>query len=181
MKLLILIVLFFSIHAHGKDVFPKTLSLNNTKLVKNGEGPRAVDTFFGSVDVYTAALYVSKKETNGQKILDSSEPKVLKMYYHHDAPKHKIISAWQESFKKQCGDCKDTKAEIKKFLASETDCASKTLRTLQFSNDKMVVLHNKKNIFESTNPKFAKMVLTTWLGTSPPTAALKKKLLGQGT
>jgi len=179
MKCLVLFTILVSSSVFaGKAVFPDELTIKGTKLVKNGEVLREVFTPLGYLPIYTGALFLEKKETDGQKILDSPGIKVMKMGYHYDVPKDKILKAWNESFEKQCGKCTNLQPEIKKFLASEKASAKESVRTITFLKDRTVIYHNKEKLFDGGSPKLARLILATWLGATPPSEALKKGLLG---
>lgn len=174
----LLLLLIVSGLTYAKGNYPDEIKVGETKLVKNGEGMREYSSIIGKINIYRAALYLEKKETNPETILNSDGIKVFKMSYVYDVSKKKVIKAWNESFEKNCGKCEALKAEIDKFIAAEKDCASGTRRTMDFLKDKLVIYHNKDTLFESTNKEFAKLILSTWLGAHPPTEAIKKSLLG---
>jgi hypothetical protein len=100
--------------------------------------------------IYIGALYLPAKESDPAKILAADEPKQLVMHFlYSEVSKEKLLEAWAEGFEYNSED---------------------KMGALEIKGKEMGVIEGKE---------FAQALFAIWLGPEPPTAALKKGLLGK--
>jgi Chalcone isomerase-like len=156
---------------------PDTETVGGRSLVLNGLGVR---TEF-MVKVYVAGLYLEQKSTDPDAIIKTDAPKRIVMHFLHDASKKQLTDAFSESFNDnspQAG--ATTKTEIDKFLGA--------LQPLKVG-DEMVFTYlpvsgttatiNGTDKVTIPGQAFSQVLLSVWFGPKPPTASLKKGMLGQ--
>jgi hypothetical protein len=156
---------------------PDTATVGGKSLVLNGLGVR---TEF-MVKVYVAGLYLDQKSTDADAIIKSDAPKRIVMHFLHDASKKQLTDAFSESFNDnspQAG--ATTKGGIDKFLGA--------LQPLKVG-DEMVFTYlpgtgttasiNGTDKVTVPGQAFSQVLLSVWFGPKPPTASLKKGMLGE--
>jgi hypothetical protein len=156
---------------------PDTVQVGGTTLVLNGLGLRKKFV----VKVYVAGLYLKQKSSDSDAIIQADEPKRIVMQFLHSASKNQMADAFEESFNNNAPDAKKTmKADIDRLLGA--------LEPLK-EGDQMVFTYlpgtgttlaiNGKDKLTIAAPAFAPVLFSVWLGPKPPSADLKKGLLGQ--
>jgi hypothetical protein len=156
---------------------PDTATVGGKSLVLNGLGVR---TEF-MVKVYVAGLYLEQKSTDPDAINKTDAPKRIVMHFLHDASKKQLTDAFSESFHDNSPQAGATsKTEIDKFLGA--------LQPLKVG-DEMVFTYlpatgttvaiNATDKVTIPGQAFSQVLLSVWFGPKPPTASLKKGLLGE--
>ena len=158
---------------------PDTEQVGGTKLALNGLGLR---TKF-IVKVYVAGLYVEQKSSDPKVIIGADAPKRIVMQFLHAASKNQMTDAFNESFSDNSPDARKTmKVEISRLLS--------TLEPVKVG-DQMVFTYlpgtgtgttfaiNGREKLTIAGPAFGSMLFSVWLGPKPPTAEVKKGMLGQ--
>lgn len=158
-------------------ILPDTIKVDDTTLLLNGMGQRKKMW----VEVYVAGLYLPARSTDAGQILDGDAPWRLVMHFlHKKVDKDKLDGAWRDGFKNNSPDLLTTHAkEIERFLACFPDMFKGQDVVLTFFPEAGLhvdVAGESKDTFVSA--AFARGVLAIWLGTQPPSADLKKGLLG---
>lgn len=146
--------------------------------VLNGEGTR--DYFL--TEVYRAQLFLEMKETDADTILSSNKPKALLMSYRVTFSHQDQTKAWLESFEMNCLlKCNDPEQKnIWSAFLAQLPPPEKDKQILFLMNQRGVqVVQGSKQIIAIQNAFFGANLLATWIGRSPPTKSLKKKLLGK--
>ncbi len=156
---------------------PDQATLEGTTLLLNGMGLRKA---YGIAKVYVAGLYLEKKTTSADEILDSDAPRRIELRFVRNVGRDDIVKAWTEGFEKNAG---GRLAALRKRLDT-LNRAMPDLRVgdlLAFSAfpEKGVVVEVKGQV-AATIPgaDFARVLFAIWLGPDPPNAALKDGLLG---
>jgi hypothetical protein len=172
--------------AAGTDLFgatlagvtlPDTQQVGDTKLALNGIGLR---TKF-LLKIYVAGLYLPEKSSDPKATIAADKPKRLVMQFLHDVTKSRMVDAFADSFNANSPDAKKTlKAEIDRLLGA--------LQPVK-AGDQMVFTYvpgsgttfaiNGKDQLAIAGSAFGQVLFAVWLGPEPPTADLKKGLLGQ--
>ena len=84
----------------GGVTLPDTLKIGDETLVLNGGGIR--EKFW--LDLYVGGLYLSQKETNSQKIIESDQPMAIYMEIVSGMiTSERMIEAVEEGFQKSTG------------------------------------------------------------------------------
>ncbi len=155
--------------------FPDSVSEQGKNLVLNGLGVRT----YWSFNVYAAALYQESKNQNPSAILDSKAVRVLRMFYFRDVGQGDALKVWKKSFQAYCPDpCEKFKQSMDQFYAQISSIEKGQEATYVFSED-TVEIRSKTGTTKIMQPEFPKIVLSTWIGQSPPTEKLKQGLLGK--
>jgi hypothetical protein len=155
---------------------PNTWTINNEVLIRNGQGVREYS--FLKIHVYAAALYLPKRETNANAILSSTLPRVIHMKMLRDVSRKDTISAWQYYLNANCKlPCMLDDKALMLFDALLTDTKINDTQTYVFIEAKVEIWRNSIKLGEVTNAAFANVLLATWIGDAPTTAALKRALL----
>ena len=156
---------------------PDTAQVGSTKLVLNGLGLR---TEF-MVKVYVAGLYLEQKSSDPSAIIKADAPNRIVMQFLHGASKSQMANAFKESFTDNTPDAMNTmKADIDRLLGA--------LEPLNVG-DQMVFTYipgtgttlaiNGKDKLTIAGSAFNPVLLSVWLGPKPPTANVKKGMLGR--
>jgi hypothetical protein len=133
------------------------------------------------VKVYVAGLYLEQKSSDPDAIMKVDAPKQIVMRFLHSVSKSQMVDAFDESFNNNAPDAKkNMKADIDRFLDA--------LEPLK-EGDQMVISYVPgtgttltiagKDKLTIAAPAFAPVLFSVWLGPKPPSADLKKGLLGQ--
>lgn len=156
---------------------PETSTVGNKSLVLNGLGLRS--EFM--VKVYVAGLYLPQKSSDANAIIKVDEPKQIVMQFLHDASKKQMTDAFDESFKDNTPNAEQTmKADIDKFLGTLEDVkvGEQMVFTYVPATGTTLAINGKDKLTIAGAP-FGQLVFSVWLGPKPPTASLKKGILGQ--
>ncbi len=156
---------------------PDTQQVGSTKLVLNGLGLRS--EFM--VKVYVAGLYLEQKSSDPSAIIKADAPNRIVMQFLHGASKSQMANAFNESFNDNSPDAvKTMKPDIDRLLGA--------LEPMKVG-DQMVFTYvpgtgttfaiNGKDKLTIAGPAFNPVLLSVWLGPKPPTASVKKGMLGK--
>lgn len=157
--------------------FPDTVEIKKKKLLLNGTGLRTATIF--KVRVYAAGLYLPQKTTDDSSVLSSKEPKQVRLVFLRDIDEEDIKKSWKKSFDKNCEpDCDAFKGTLDQLLGWVS--AVKVGDSMSYSfTDKGVSLSINDQLKGSIeNPKFARALLSMWIGPHPPNEKLKQGLMG---
>jgi hypothetical protein len=162
----------------GKESLPEDWKLDGNTLVLNGAGPREYG--FLRIKVYVAGLYVAKRDTSSQGVLDAKTPKVLHTRFLRDVDLKDTLAAWDYYLDRNCSDgCTLPKQQIEAFKALVPVTVAGDTQTYLFRPDGVELLRNDKSLGVVQGGDFSRLLLSTWIGEVPTTPALKKALLGQ--
>ena len=156
---------------------PDTTTAGDKSLVLNGLGLR---TEF-MVKVYVAGLYLEHKSTDAGGIIKADAPKKIVMQFLHDASQKQMTDAFDQSFKDNSPDAETTiKTDTDKFLAAlePVKVGEQMVFTYVPGTGTTLVIDGKEKV-TIAGPAFSKVLFSVWLGPKPPSADLKKGLLGQ--
>ncbi len=156
---------------------PDTATAGGKSLVLNGLGVR---TEF-MVKVYVAGLYLEQKSTDSDAIIKTNAPKRIVMHFLHDATKKQMADAFSESFQDNSPQAAATsKTEIDKFLgALEPLKVGDEMVFTYLPGTGTTVAINGTDKVTIPGQAFSQVLLSVWFGPKPPTASLKKGMLGQ--
>lgn len=156
---------------------PDTAMVGGKSLVLNGLGLR---TEF-MVKVYVAGLYLEQKSGDPEAITKTDAPKRIVMQFLHDASKKQMTDAFNESFNDNSPQAATTmKADIDRFLGAleALKVGDQMMFTYLPASGTTVAINGKDKVTIAGNA-FNQVLLSVWLGPKPPTANLKKGILGQ--
>jgi hypothetical protein len=156
---------------------PDTAQVGSTNLVLNGLGLR---TEF-MVKVYVAGLYLEQKSSDPSAIIKAGGPNKIVMQFLHGASKSQMANAFKESFS-------DNTPDAVKTMQPDIDRLLGALEPMNVG-DQMVFTYvpgtgtslaiNGKDKLTIAGAAFNPVLLSVWLGPKPPTANVKKGMLGK--
>jgi hypothetical protein len=170
--------------AHGKECkgvsFPERLQVDGTELTLNGLGMRKAT--FLKVNVYVAALYVTRPSRDPKLLLQSTGPEELILHFVRDVGVDDLTKAWNEGFernsKEQLAAFKDRIARLNGWMSDMKSGQRLTFIRRPGAGVEVQVNGTAKGSIEGDD--FARALLAIWLGASPPNPELKQGLLGVG-
>src|SRR5271157_1040137 len=156
---------------------PDAAQVGSKTLVLNGLGLR---TEF-MVKVYVAGLYLEQKSSDPSAIIKADSPNRIVMQFLHGASQSQMADAFKQSFNVNTPEAMKTmKADIVRLLGA--------LEPVKVG-DQMVFTYvpgtgttfaiNGKDKLTIAGPAFGPVLLSVWLGPKPPTAKVKRGMLGQ--
>jgi chalcone isomerase-like protein len=167
--------------AHGKECkgvnFPEQMQVEGSALALNGLGLRQATAF--KVNVYVAALYVTKTSSDSNAILAANAPKELILQFVRDVGADDLRKGWNEGFEKNAkGELPALKDRIATFNGSMADMKTGQRITLVHKPGAGVEV-NVNGAAKGTikGDDFAKALFAIWLG-DPPNPEIKAGLLG---
>jgi hypothetical protein len=168
--------------AHGKECkgvnFPDQAQVEGSNLTLNGLGLRQATAF--KVNVYVAALYVSKTSSDPNALLGSTAPSELVLQFVRNVGADDLRKGWTEGFEKNSkGELPALKDRIAMLNGWMADV--KTGDRLTFTSKPGAgVTVNVNGAVKGTikGDDFAKAFLAIWLGADPPNPEIKAGMLG---
>jgi hypothetical protein len=154
---------------------PDTLSAGTQTLKLNGLGLRKKAMF----KVYVGALYLESSAKDAGAILAADQGKAIRLHFLRGLSNTQLSDAFQEGFEANAADKAGQKAAFDKMLALLSDVKEGETLTFTYLPGKGTTLQvgdKQLGVFEGKG--FADAVFSIWLGPKPPTAALKKGMLG---
>ena len=156
---------------------PDTAQVGGKTLVLNGLGVRTKYT----VKVYVAGLYLEQKSSDPNAIIKADAPKQIVMKFVHGASKSQMTDAFDESFKDNTPDAEKTmKGDIDRLLAAidAVKVGDQMVFTYVPGTGTTFAMNGKDKV-TIAGPAFGQVIVSVWLGPKPPTADVKKGMLGQ--
>jgi len=168
--------------AQGKECkgvsFPEQAQVEGTNLTLNGLGLRQATAF--KVNVYVAALYVTKSSNDANTLLGATGASELILQFVRNVGADDLRKGWSEGFEKNS---KDQMAALKDRIAMLNGWMTdvKSGERLTFVHKPGAGLQVDVNGAVKGTIKgddFAKAFLAIWLGGDPPNPEIKAGLLG---
>lgn len=156
---------------------PDSQQVSGKNLVLNGLGLRT-KVF---VKVYVAGLYLEQKSSDPNAIMKSDTPKRIVMRFLYHPSKGQMADAFNEGFADNAPDAlKSMKADIDKLNGALDDLKSgdEMVFTYVPGTGTTMSINGKDKVTIAGQP-FEEALLSIWLGPKPPTADVKKGMLGQ--
>jgi hypothetical protein len=166
-------------HAHAANTPqpPETVQAMGRTLQLNGAGLRTATIL--KIKVYEAGLYLTHKSNDPQQILNSRDPKVVRMAFLHDVSTSQARDAWKDSFDKNCApNCDALRPSFNQFLSKVSAAKTGDVLVFVFTPQGFNILKNGNETDRIANPLLGKTILSTWLGKEPPSTDLKQAMLG---
>jgi hypothetical protein len=161
----------------GSTSLPDTISLGEEQLILNGAGFRKKSF----KKVYVGGLYLRKKNSNPQTIINMDEPMMVRMHFVYDGiSSKKLINAWKEGFANATnGDNSLIMEEIEKFHSFFNQKARKgDIYDIIYTPKEGVTVYIKGKRMGTINDfDFKKVLFAIWLGKKPAQKSLKNEML----
>ncbi|HCQ46127.1 hypothetical protein YH64_011025 [Achromobacter sp. LC458] len=158
---------------------PEQLSAGSHALVLNGAGVRTKIV----VKVYVASLYVTTKSHDAAALINSTEPRRIRLQLLRDVDSKSLDEALQEGLrdntpKAELAAMKAPADQLAGMMADIGALKEGDVVDLDFDARGVTGSHNGKQRGRIDSPDFARALLRVWLGEKPAQASLKKALLG---
>ncbi|MEN5161219.1 chalcone isomerase family protein [Achromobacter spanius] len=158
---------------------PGQLVEGSQALTLNGAGLR---TRF-VVKVYVAALYVTHKTHDARAIIDSIEPRRIRLQMLRDVDSKSLDGALQDGLRdntpsQELAALKAPAEHLSRLMNDIGAARERDVIDLDFDARGVAIASNGKPRGRIDDPAFARALLRVWLGDSPAQASLKKALLG---
>jgi hypothetical protein len=156
---------------------PPTVGVMGQTLQLNGSGLRTATVFH--VKVYEAGLYLPHRSSNAQQIINSNDPKVVRLTFLRDVSSNQVRDAWNEDFKKNCApNCAALQPTFNQLVSQMPGAKNGDVFAYVFTPKGISIVRNGQEVNHADNPQLAKAVLSFWLGKEPPSTELKQAMLG---
>ncbi|MBR8652846.1 chalcone isomerase family protein [Achromobacter sp. Marseille-Q0513] len=158
---------------------PDQLSEGGRALVLNGAGVRTKFV----VKVYVAALYATAKTSDAAALVNSAEPRRMRLHMLRDVDSKSLDGALQDGLrdntpKQELEALKEPAQRLSALMASVGSAKEGDVIDLDFDAKGVSVSDNGKARGRIDDPAFARALLRVWLGENPSQSSLKKALLG---
>lgn len=158
---------------------PEQLSEGGHALVLNGAGLR---TKF-IVKVYVAALYASAKSQDAAALINSNEPRRMRLQLLRDVDSKSLDAALQDGLrdnthKQELAALQAHADRLSSLMAEIGSAREGDVIDLDFDARGVTITDNGKQRGRIDDPAFARALLRVWLGDNPAQSSLKKALLG---
>jgi hypothetical protein len=157
---------------------PDVRVVDGTRLQLNGIGLRTYSVF--GIHIYVAGLYLERHSDDSESILHSAQRKLLDIRFLRDVSVADARQAWQDGFENNCRlpGCYLDPRDVERFLAAVPPIHRGDETMLLFTSRGVDVTFNGRPLGDITDRHFAETLLATFIGPVPPTAQLKRELLG---
>ena len=181
--LLLLCVFSFSFADAQTEVggakLPNTQTFDDATLVLNGAGVR--EKFW--IDLYAAALYLGKKNSDAKAIVNSEEPMAIKLHIVSGMiSSDKLIGAVRDGFDKSTGgNTAPIQPQIDSLLSHFQDEINKgdVFDLVYFPDRGVVAYKNGEERGAVKGKDFKKALFGIWLSDNPADKGLKADMLGK--
>ncbi|WP_241073218.1 chalcone isomerase family protein [Achromobacter insuavis] len=158
---------------------PEQLSEGGHALVLNGAGLRTKFV----VKVYVAALYASARSQDAKALIDSNEPRRMRLQLLRDVDSKSLDTALQEGLrdntdKQEHAALQQHANRLSALMAEIGSAREGDVIDLDFDARGVTITDNGKQRGRIDDPAFARALLRVWLGDNPAQSSLKKALLG---
>jgi hypothetical protein len=158
--------------------FPEHVQVSATDLTLNGLGVRKAT--FLKINVYVAALYVTKPTHEAAALINSDTPQELSLHFVRDVGVDDLRKAFDEAFEhmgaQQSAPLKDRIARLNGWMTDMKKGQRLTFVRLPHAGVQIVVNGTQKGTIDGDD--FARAFVSIWLGATPPNPELKSGLLG---
>jgi hypothetical protein len=158
--------------------FPEQTQAEGSTLTLNGLGVRKATML--KVNIYVAALYVSRTSTDPAILLSVSAPTQLVLHFIRDVGANDIRKAWNEGFAENAKDrlsaLQDRMAILDDWMTGMNVGQRLTFSFKPGAGVTVVVNGAAKGTIKGDD--FARALFSIWLGDHPPNQELKFGLLG---
>jgi len=167
--------------AHAADLegvsMPETRVVDGAQMRLNGIGLRTFSAL--GIRIYVAGLYLERRNGDPDTILHPQERKLLDIRFLRCVDAEDARKAWQESFEQNCkSPCYLDPHDMQRFLAAVPSVHKGDDSTLLFTSRGVHITLNGRLMGDIADPRFAELMLATFIGREPPTPRLKRELLG---
>jgi hypothetical protein len=156
---------------------PDTQDVAGVHFVLNGVALRTHS--FLRIHIYVVGLYLERRSADADAILGSSQPKLLRFVFERHVEAEDARQSWRESLDMNCRPpCRLPVVLTDRFLAAVPSVQKGDIGALLFTAQGLNVFMNEQLLGRVSDPDFVRVILSTFIGTHPTSADLKRGLLG---
>ena len=158
---------------------PDTYPVEGQTLVLNGIGLRTLTIL--NVRVYVAGLYLAQRSRDAQQILASATPKVLLLQFLRSGSKSEVERQFHNGETVNCGSggCDPAdQADFDRLVAAAPAVSAGDTFTFVLTARGVRFYANNRLLAQSDKPDLGRLILLGYLGSHPPSADLRRALLG---
>lgn len=156
---------------------PDSQDIAGRRLVLNGLGLRTYSML--RIHIYVAGLYLTRRSHDGVAILQSDQPKMLRFFFLHDVDAEAARASWREALDRNClPPCSLPARDLDRFLAAIPSVHAGDISAILFTARRLDFFMNERLVGRISDPNFVGVILSTFIGPKPTSAALKAGLLG---
>jgi Chalcone isomerase-like len=157
--------------------FAERTVLDGQPLLLNGAGLRKYGVF--GIEVYAAALYLDKTSNDADTVLDSPTPKVVQLRMLRGVSREDSIKAWRHYLAANCTPpCRLAPATLAAFEQLLPAAPAGQRQSFVLRAQGLELIADGQSLGRISDSTLARVVLASWIGAVPTTAALKDDLLG---
>lgn len=157
---------------------PDQIQVMDKQLHLNGMGLR--EATWLKVDVYVAGLYLERASSDPAQVINSDQVKRLELRFVRDVDREDVSKAWRDGFKSNAIVPREQiQSRISRLESWMEDFSDGETLAFTYVPGRGVIVDvgkTRKGVIEGDD--FARSLFAIWLGSKPPTTALKKGLLG---
>jgi hypothetical protein len=156
---------------------PDAIEVAGKNLVLNGMGLRTRFMF----KVYVGGLYLEQKANEANAVIQSDAPKRMTLHFLRSVSRDQMVEAYTDAFADNAPDAQKTlKREIDQLMAAFEPVSEGDEMTFTYvpGAGTTLAIKGKDKVTIAGQP-FGRAMFSAWLGPKPPSADLKKGLLGQ--
>lgn len=163
----------------GNVDVPETYSAMGQELALNGAGTRS--KFF--MDLYVGGLYVPKKVSNGEAVINADEPQVITLHITSGMiTSERMTDATMDGFRASTGgDLSGIQSDVDQFMSvfKEEIKEGDVFDLVYLPGEGVRVLKNGVEKDTVGDLTFKKALFGIWLSDEPAQEDLKERMLGQ--
>ena len=128
-----------------------------------------------------AARSVRARRAQRRTVAASPDPKVLDIRFLRDVDAEQAHKSWRNGFANNCRppECSVDQHDVEEFISRVPAVRAGDESQIVFTSKGARLTLNGQLMGNIDDPHFARVLLRTFLGPAPPTARLKRELLGQ--
>ncbi|HTI00689.1 MAG TPA: chalcone isomerase family protein [Acidisoma sp.] len=156
---------------------PDHMVVDGTPLILNGMALRTASLL--RVRVYVVGLYLQQPGHDTERIVGSSQVKLLHFVFLHDVSAAKARASWRNSLARNCpAPCRLRPDEVAQFLASIPAMRAGYTADVLFVPRRVDFIVNGRSLGQVTDPIFARVILLCYIGPQAKPAAVRNGVLG---
>lgn len=158
---------------------PERATSASHPLVLNGAGIRSKFV----IKVYVAALYAPSRTSDAQALINSNEPRRLRLHLLRDIDSKTLDDAMQDGLRDnnspaEMAALNSSRKQLSKLMADVGGMKEGHIIDMDFDAKGVTITDNGHVRGRVDSVPFSRALLRVWLGDNPAQASLKKALLG---
>jgi hypothetical protein len=146
-------------------------------LFLNGQGIHTASIF--KIRVYEIFLFLQKRSMDPDEILMSPGRKVIILKFLRNVDADQLRSAFSDGFYENCANrCDQLRVYLDELNLKIPNLREGDTLEFQFLPTKVILRSNLRNYSEINDLNFGRVMLSIWLGSSPPSGGVKENILG---